>query len=403
MTSGSKVDAYARLIIEVGINLERGQTLGVTALVDHAPLVRAVARAAYAAGARDVDVLYKDEYVRKARVELAPNDALGESAPWRLLRIESYAARGAYLTIHGHPDPTLFDDVDGERLSRSRHKEEDALWIRQVMEQAMNWCIVGYPTEGWAELVFGEPDVERLWDAVAKTVRLDEPDPAGAWRTHVERLVDRAAGLNARRFDALRYRGPGTDLTIGLLPGSVWQSARDVTSWGREHVPNLPTEEVYTTPDRRRTEGIVRSTRPLFLLGTLIEDLELRFESGRIVDVQASKGADVVGTEVATDEGSATLGEVALVDGSSRVGQTGITFFETLYDENATSHVAYGQGFASTVEGAAGLSSDEQAAMGISQSSLHTDLMVGGPEVEIAGVTSAGEEVPIIRDDVWQL
>ena len=277
-----------------------------------------------------------------------------------LERRKSFADRGAFLTVRGSPDPHLFDDVDKDRLGRSRRREEDDIWLRQVTERLVNWCIVGCPTEGWAKTVFGEPDEARLFEAIRTVVRLDEDDPVAAWRSHVERLERRAQALNERRFDSLRFRGPGTDLTVGLHPGSNWSSAREDTVWGRSFVPNLPTEEVFTTPDARRTEGVVRSTRPLFTQGTIVEGLEMRFAGGRIEDVSASAGEEVMRAQVATDEGSRTLGEVALVDGGSRVGQTGITFYDTLFDENATSHIAYGQGFAASVEGADDLSREDR-------------------------------------------
>jgi aminopeptidase len=396
------LEEYARLVVEVGVGLEPGQNFGITAYVEHAPLVRAIARTAYGRGARSVDVHYLDEEVRKATVEQGPDDALGWTPPWMLERRRSYR-RGAYLIVRGHPDPHMFDGVDGARLARSRRREEDEVWLRQVTDRVVNWCIVGCPTEGWARTVFGEPDVERLWETVFGTVRLDEPDPVAAWREHVERLQRRARALNERRFDAIRFRGPGTDLTVGLHPTSIWRSAEDETVWGLRHVPNLPTEEVYTTPDYRRTEGVVRSTRPLFSSGTIVEGLDMRFAGGRVEEVNAVRGADVIRTQVATDAGSAVLGEIALVDGSSRVGQTGITFFDTLFDENATSHIAYGQGFAANVEGVDGLGEEEQWERGIAQSSLHTDFMVGGPEVDVDGLTADGRAVPVVRDDVWQL
>ncbi len=398
-----QIDAYAELVVGVGVNLEPGQRFGVTAYVEHAPFVRAVARAAWAAGAAEVDVRYVDEHVRRTAVELAPEESLGWAPPWLLERRESYGDRGAYLLVRGHPDPRMFEDVDGARLAASRNRAEDAIWLRQVSERLVNWSLVSCPTDGWAATVFGEPELERLWEAIFRTVRLDEPDPVAAWREHIARLDERAAALNERRFDAIRFRGPGTGLTVGLHEGSRWQSAGEETVWGRPHVPNLPTEEVFTTPHRARTEGRVRSTRPLVCQGKIVRGLEVEFRGGRIVDVRADEGAEVVRAQVATDEGAAELGEVALVDGASRVGREGITFFDTLFDENATSHVAYGQGFASCVEGAEGLPADAQWERGISQSSLHTDFMVGGPEVEIDGVAASGEVVPIVRDDAWQL
>jgi aminopeptidase len=400
--SQTDLETYADLVVKVALNVEPGQTVGISSYVEHAPFVREVAKAAYGAGARYVDVSYSDEYVRLATIENAPDDVLGWSPPWLLDRRRSME-HAAYLTVRGHPDPQLFDGVDGARLAKGRLHELDAIVLNQVTRRLVNWAIVAFPTEGWAKTVFGEPDLDRLWEAIRRTVRLDESDPVAAWNEHVDRLRARASALNDRRFDAIRFRGPGTDLTVGLHTGSTWQSAREETVFGVSHVPNMPTEEVYTTPDARRTEGTVRSTRPLFLQGTIVEGLEIRFEGGRAVDVQAERGADVVRTQVETDEGSATLGEVALVDGSSRVGQTGITFFDTLFDENATSHIAYGQGFSSTVAGAEELTADEQAEQGISTSSLHTDFMIGGPEVEVDGLDASGEATPLIRENAWQL
>jgi aminopeptidase len=400
--TGEQLDAYADLIVRVGVNVQPGQDFGISAYVEHAPFVHRVVRAGYAAGARHVDVLFVDEHLRKAVVEAGGEDDLGYTPPWLLERRRAFDGQ-AYLLLRGHPDPTMFDEVDGERLARSRRRAEDEIWLRQVSDRRVNWSLVSCPTDGWARTVFGEPDVDRLWEAIFRTVRLDEPDPAAAWRAHTDRLEERSALMNERRFDALRFRGPGTDLTVGLHPGSVWQGAKDVTAWGQEHVANLPSEEIYTTPHAGRTEGHVRSTMPLVLSGRIVKGLAMRFEAGRIVEVQAEEGGEVVQAQVDADEGAATLGEVALVDGASRVGREGFVFFDTLFDENATSHIAYGQGFTSSVEGTESLSPDELAELGISQSSLHTDFMIGGPEVEVDGVTAEGETVAILRENDWQL
>src|SRR5262249_22501310 len=289
----------------------------------------------------------------------APDETLTWSPPWTLRRLSDRGEeQAAHVAIEGDPDPHLFDDLDGERVGRARPVEVARLALKLMNEARTNTAIVAYPNEGWAKRVFGEPDVERLWDAVSYAVRLDEPDPVAAWEEHVERLEAPAGGLTERRFDSLRFRGPGTDLTVGLLPGGRWLAARDESISGIAHVANIPTEEVYTSPDYRRTEGTVRSTRPLDLLGTVIEGLAMRFENGRVVEVNADKGGDVVRGALQTDEFASYLGEVSLVDGSSRVGQLGITFFDTLFDENATCHIAYGVSF-DAVLGEQGVSDDE--------------------------------------------
>ena len=401
-TADERLHRYARLTVQVGLNLQPGQTLGINALIEHAPLARAITREAYAAGARYVDVLYTDQHVRRAHIAGAADDQLGYSPPWLVRRLREFGETGgALVAITGNPEPELFADLDGERVGKARMRElaEESL---KLTDGLCNWTIVAYPNAGWAETVFGEPDVERLWEAVGSAVRLDEADPVAAWREHITRLQARAESLNERRFDHLRYRGPGTDLTIGLHPTSVWQAALD-ESRGIKHVANMPTEEVFTTPDARRTEGTVRSTLPLQIQGNIIRGLEVRFEGGRAVELHAESGEEVMRTHAATDDGAARLGEVALVDGHSRVGQTGLVFYDTLFDENASSHIALGASIVQAVPEASTLSPEERHERGVNHSSIHTDFMIGSNELEIDGVTADGEAVPIMRNGDWQL
>ena len=392
-----RLERYADIAVGVGANVQEGQLVFVEGRVEHAPLVRAVARSAYRAGARFVDAHYFDQHVRRALIEIGPDDSLPYTSPWTVERwrmmVDEHAAE---VGITGDPEPDLLADLDGDRVGRARNKELTEQVARHLRERLVNWTGIAFPNAGWAQRIFGEPDVERLWEAVAFCTRLDEDDPVAAWTAHMTKLERRAAALNELGVDALRFRGPGTDLTIGLLARSRFAAARFETSWGCSYVPNMPTEEVFTTPDARRTEGVVRSTQPLALLGRLVRGLEVRFERGRIVDVQAETGADVVLGQLESDESGRYLGEVALVDGTSRVGRTGLTFYDTLYDENATCHIAYGFGIPQGVEG-------EPSGDGYTTSTLHTDFMIGGPDVEVDAVARDGRVVPLLRDEVWQL
>jgi aminopeptidase len=402
-----RLERYAELVVRVGVNIQPGQDVLVTGLVEHAPMVRVLAAAAYRAGARYVDVLYGDQHARRALLEHGRDDeVLTWTPPHRLEQLRHLATNeGALISVAGDPEPELFADLDPRRVGKARMLALAELQLGQINERSIAWTIVAYPNEGWANTVFGTPDVESLWDAVGRAVRLFEDDPVAAWNRHVERLVERAETLTDRRFDAIHFSGPGTDLSVGLSARARWAAARMITSFGVSHVPNLPTEEVFTTPDFRRVEGTVRSTKPLHLSseGVTVRDLEVRFEGGRAVDVKASSGAEVVRTQMETDEGASMLGEIALVDGSSAVGQTGLVFSNTLLDENATCHIAYGSGLTFGIDEAVARTPDEQRAVGVNQSKVHTDFMIGGPEVDVDGVTSEGDAIPVIRDDVWLL
>jgi aminopeptidase len=327
-------------------------------------------------------------------IELGPDEALTHSPEW-LKQLYHAMEGGAQLWTTGEPEPELMNDLDGERVGRARMKELVEIIRDQMVERSLNWSGVAYPSAGWAQQIYGEPDVERLWEAVAFCTRLDEADPVQAWRDHMARLEGRGKILTELQLDAVRYTGPGTDLTIGLNPNARWMSALFRTRDGIEYVPNMPTEEVFTTPDCRRAEGTIRSSRPLVLDGDIIEGLQLTVKDGKIVDVQADKGAGIVRGQLEIDDRAAYFGEIALVDGTSRVGQTNTTFFDTLYDENATCHIAYGFGVPEVFDGDPG--------EGMNVSGVHTDFMVGGPELAVDGITKDGRAVPILREDVWQL
>jgi aminopeptidase len=345
-----------------------------------------------------VESQYVDRHFTHALIEFAAEDELGATMPWQLDVVQTLEReQGAYIQIDGEPEPHIFADLAPDRVGKRRPLALQQEWLRMVSDVKVAWCIVPAPTAAWAEQVFGKPDVDALWSAVEKAVRLDEPDPVAAWQRHLETLARRSQALNERRFEALRYRGPGTDLVVGLLPSSTWDAGATTTTFGVTHVANMPTEEVFTSPDCRRAEGRVRSTRPLEVRGALVSGLEVEFRDGRIVRVDAKEGADLVRAQIALDPNASRLGEVALVDHTSAVGKQRLTFWNTLFDENAACHLAYGDGFRFAVSDEA----DREA--GLNSSSVHTDFMVGGPDVEVEGLEPGGSWVPVIRDDRFQL
>jgi aminopeptidase len=402
VTPDERLRRYAELAVRVGANVQEGQDVVVMGLVEHAPIARAVAREAYRAGALHVVILYGDLHLRRAVVELGPESEIGWSAPFILDWVRRWPEENpAVISLAGNPTPDLLADLDPALVGRADPKDIRIAMLENITGRHVNWTIVAAPNEGWATQVFGEPDTERLWDAVAQATRLDQPDPVAAWREHAAMLQSRADALNAHAFDAVQFRGPDTDLTIGLIPGARWMCATFETAKGIEHIPNMPTEEVFTTPDWRRAEGHVRSTRPLVAAGTRVSDLAVRFEDGRLTDVTATSGAEIIREQLVADAQAPFLGEVALVDGSSAVNRTGLTFCDTLFDENATCHIAYGSGIPSVFEEP--VATDELLDRGINVSGVHTDFMIGGPEVDVDGLDASGSALPILRGDSWQL
>jgi aminopeptidase len=390
----------ADLAVTTGANVQPGQVVLVNAEAGHRQLARAIAESAYRRGARFVDVRYFDPYVKRSRIEHAPLDTLDYVPPWygsRLLTVGEQ--HGAVISVTGLAAPGVLDGLDPERAGR-----DQLPFLKEVMtvisERSVGWTVVPCPTPGWAGVVFPELDpasaLERLTADVVHVCRLDEPDPAVAWDERLARLEAVATALEALDFDAIRFRGPGTDLTIGLLPTSSWLMARWATVDGVRHMPNIPTEEVFTTPDPARADGVVRSTRPLVLAdGARVEGLRVRFRAGRAVEIDADSGGDVMRVRASLDEGASRLGEIGLVDRDSRIGKLGTVYSETLLDENAVSHVALGSGYTMAV--------DETDRDRVNVSMAHVDFMVGGDDVAVTGLTRAGTEIPILAGGDWQM
>jgi aminopeptidase len=402
--AAERTRALARLAVELGANVAPGQDVVVLAYdVEHAGLAREIADAAYRAGAHYVTVLYWDQHVKRSRLEHAEEESLDYTPGWWDRHIEeALERRSASIVVWGDPNPDLLTGIDPARAGRDSMPLTGALHAMHASGE-VNWTVIPGASTGVARRLLGSDDVDALWDVYAPILRLDAEDPVQAWREHLARLRTRAEALNAGGFEALRFRGPGTDLTLGLLPGAVWIAAGFETNWGREIIANMPTEEVFTTPDNRVADGTVTATRPFQLIGgPTVEGLRLRFEEGRVVEVEADVGAEAVRARLDTDAGAARLGEVALVDGTSPIGRSGRVFNDILFDENATCHIALGNGYSFTVPD---LPSDRagRAQRGFNMSGIHQDLMIGGPEVAVDGVDAAGKTTPILRDDTWVL
>jgi aminopeptidase len=383
-----------------GANVQQGQDVLVNAELGHEDLARAVAAAAYDRGARFVDVSYFDPHVKRARIAHADPDTLEYVPPWYGDRMRRHAdEHGARIVLNGVTAPNLLDDLDKTLVGRDRLprlKEQGEI----VSERSTNWSIVPAPTRPWAALVFPElradEAYEELWRQIEHVLRLDEADPASAWDERMAVLKESARRLTERRFDAVELRGPGTELTIGLLPTARWWAADFTTTEGLRHLPNLPSEEVFTTPDPQRTEGHVTSTKPLVLEdGTIVRGLRVRFERGTAIEIDADENAEALRARLAVDDAGRRLGELALVDRQGRIGPLGTVFYDTLLDENASSHIAFGSGFPFLV--------DESDVAHVNESGTHVDFMIGSPELEVDGTTTEGERVPVLRGGDWQI
>src|SRR4051812_46930122 len=393
------IERMAELTVSFAANVQRGQIVAISAELGKEAMVRAIAASAYRQGARFVDVAYFDMHVKRARILHAAEDTLDFVPSWYGERIlELGRQRCARIGLAGPATPGLLDDLDPARAGRDRLpalKESGIV----VNEATTNWTIVPFPTAAWAERV--HPDVpadeamRRLGEEIVHVCRLDEPDPVGAWRERIATLNGAAERLTGRHFSALRFRGEGTDLTVGLLPTTRFIAGDFETVDGIRHVPNLPTEEVFGAPDPQGTDGVVRATKPLVVAGSIVRGLEVEFRDGRAVRIDAEEGAEVLRGYAARDEGASRLGEVALVDGQGRIGRLGTTVFDTLLAANAASHIALGQAYAFTA--------GEEDRHRVNASGIHVDFMIGGDDVDVTGVEDGGGQVPVLRGGAWQL
>jgi aminopeptidase len=398
MSSERHVERLAQLCVDYGVNLQPGQVLQVNAEYGQEEMARALAARAYERGAKFVDVWYFDPHVKRARIEHADEETLSYVPPWYGQRALARSDdRGALISIAGAVSPGLLDDLDPRRVGKDllpRIKENFEI----INARTSNWLVMPGPSEGWARQVYPDADdpLARLWEEIAHVSRLDADDPENAWRERFAQTGAVGERLTELQFDAVHFEGPGTDLTIGLLPTSLWQNANETTVDGVEFVPNLPSEELTTTPDPERADGVVTSTRPLVLTdGTMIDGIEVRFENGVAVAVDAAKGGEALRSRTAVDKGARRLGEVALVDREGRIGPLGTVFYNTLLDENAASHLAFGGAYETLV--------GEEDVPRINRSELHLDFMVGSDDVAVTGITRDGSRVPVLRDGSWQV
>jgi aminopeptidase len=408
------LSVYAEVTVKIGLNLQPGQRLlilgplanGGTAL-EAAPLVRHVARAAYAAGAPLVEVLWGDEALQSIRFKSAPRDSFGQFSSWLPGALVQHADAGhAVLSIYANDPDQLAEEpadlVSALQLTTARSVRP---FRERIGRNQTNWCVIGAAAPAWAARVFPAVAPERrldcLWDAIARLCRLEQPDPVAAWEAHLAELHRRTELLNSKRYRMLRYAAPHTSLTIGLPDDHLWIGGRSMNAAGIRFAPNLPTEEVFTMPHKDRVDGTVRATKPLSYGGTMIEGFTLRFEHGRIVAVHAEKGEAVLRTLVDTDAGSARLGEIALVPESSPIAQTRVLFYNTLYDENAASHLAIGAAYKFTMRGGEATSDEAFEQAGGNRSATHVDFMIGSAELDIDGVLADGTVEAVMRSGEW--
>ncbi|TCP29996.1 aminopeptidase II [Scopulibacillus darangshiensis] len=404
-----KIDQYAKLTVKMGLNIQKGQILAINSPLESAEFTRAVVREAYRLGAKRVHVDWSDSPTQRLQFEEQPEESLKEVPKWRVeMYDELIENKGALLHITG-ADPNAFAGVDPKRIQMVQQASGQSLKDFKIaqLKGDIHWCIVGVPTVAWAKLVFPDkaPDqaLDDLWEAIFKTVRLDHADPIAAWDQHSKDLHDKMNYLNDQHFKALHYKGPGTDLSIELHPDHLWVGAGHKSTQEHVFIPNMPTEEVFTAPLKTGVNGTVKNTKPLSVNGNLIENFSFTFKDGKVVNFSAEKGYEALEGLLDTDESARYLGEVALVPHQSPISQSGIIFMNTLYDENASCHIALGTSFSMNVKNGSNMSEEELIDSGANQSFIHTDFMIGSGELDIDAETQDGKRIPLFRNGNWAI
>lgn len=401
---------YAKLLVSTGINVQPGHTVQLTIGVEQAELARLIVKEAYAHGAKEVLVNWLDDVIARERLVNVDVELLEQVHPQRITEMNYLLERKASRLVVLSEDPGAYDGVDPEKLSRNARALSQALNPMRQASQAnkISWTLGAASGLEWAKKVFpnaasDEEAVDLLWDQIFKTCRIYEEDPIKAWEEHEARLVAKAKVLNDEQFVKLHYTSPGTDLVLGMPKNHLWEAAGSVNAQGEHFIANMPTEEVFTAPDYRVADGYVTSTKPLSYNGNIIEGIKVTFKDGEIVDVTAEKGDEVMKKLVFDNAGARGLGEVALVPDKSPISQSGVTFFNTLFDENASNHLAIGQAYAFSIEGGTEMSQEELKEAGLNRSDVHVDFMIGSNKMNIDGIREDGTRVPIFRDGEWAI
>jgi aminopeptidase len=405
-----RLNDYAKLTVEVGINLQKGQPLVISAPVEGADFVRLLAKNAYEHGASDVFINWHDDALTKLKYENAPMQVFESFPKWRAEAMIDYAEKGAgFISIHAD-DPELLKDADPKKIAAAN--KSSGIGMKEFRKYTMNdinsWCVISIPTKGWASRVFRDVDEERavelLWEAIFKATRMDLEDPVHAWQEHIRTLEQKVTYLNEKQFKSLHYTSSnGTDLTIELPEGHKWAGGDGPNSKGVRFVANMPTEEVFTLPHKDGVNGVVYSTKPLNYGGNLIDKFKITFKDGKVVDFEAEVGEEILKDLLDIDEGAKYLGEVALVPYSSPISQSNIVFLNTLFDENASCHLAFGKAYPTSIEGGENMSEEELKSAGVNNSLTHEDFMIGSKDLSIVGKTKTGEVIQIFIDGEWAI